>query len=69
MKYNESAYAKCPFYHKEAAQKVFCEGVVDKSSLTLNFADAQGCQDYRFQYCNDKYKDCPVNKMLMTKYT
>lgn len=68
MKHNESAYAKCPFYHKEAPQRVFCEGVVDKSSLTLNFADAQGCQDYRFQYCNDKYRDCPVNKMLMDKY-
>ena len=68
MKYNESAYAKCPFYHKESPQRVFCEGVVDNSSLTLNFADAQTCQDYRFKYCNDKYPDCPVNKMLMDKY-
>lgn len=68
MKHNESAEAKCPFYHKEASQRVFCEGVVEKSSLTLNFADAQRCRDYRFQYCNYKYRDCPINKMLMAKY-
>ena len=68
MKYCESAYAKCPFYHKESPQRVFCEGVVDNSSLTLNFMNAKFCQDYRFAYCNNKYKDCPVHKMLMDKY-
>lgn len=68
MKYNESAYAKCPFYHKEAPQRVFCEGVVDKSSLTLNFSDAEQCQDYRFRYCNAIYETCPVFEMLTKKY-
>ena len=68
MKYNESAYAKCPFYHKEGPQRVFCEGVVEQSSLSLNFSNADVCQTYRFKYCNSNYKDCPVNKMLMKKY-
>lgn len=68
MKLFESADAKCPFYHKEAPQRVFCEGVIDKSSLTLNFSNAEQCKDYRFSYCNAKYKDCPVNKMLAEKY-
>lgn len=69
MRYIESAEAKCPFYHKEDTHRVFCEGVVDKSSLSLNFGNPIDCRDFRYKHCNDKYKECPVNKMLMKKYT
>ena len=68
MRYIESAEAKCPFYHKESPHRVFCEGVVECSSLSLNFGDPKVCQEFRFKYCNSNYKDCPVNKMLMKKY-
>lgn len=61
---------QCPFYRKDvpARRQISCEGLVDKSSLSLNY---QSKVDYEKQmeiFCCNRYINCEVYRMLMSKY-
>jgi hypothetical protein len=68
MRYNESPDVKCPFYRKEDQYKVFCEGVVNASSINLNFPNTKEFRAYKGEHCNSKYYKCPIYNMLYDKY-
>ena len=68
MKYNVSAEAKCPFYHKEDRYKVFCEGVEGTSSINLNFPTSKAFREYTAEHCDRNYSKCLVYTMLCSKY-
>lgn len=68
MKYNVSAEAKCPFYHKEDRYKVFCEGVDGTSSINLNFPTTTAFRAYTSEHCDRNYRKCLVYIMLCSKY-
>ena len=68
MRYNESAEAKCPFYHKEDRYKVFCEGVDGTSSINLNFPTSKAFRAYTAEHCDRNYCKCLVYNMLYNKY-
>ena len=65
---------QCPFYRydecyeKTRIHRIVCEGIVDKSTLVLNFRYKK---DFRIQldtFCCEYFKKCEVYRMLMEKY-
>lgn len=63
-----SKEAVCPFYHSEDEQKIYCEGVSDKSSIHLAFNSKIERKEYRKAKCSREYKKCRIAKMLYGKY-
>lgn len=56
---------QCPFYKYDHARRITCEGLVDRSNLTLSY---QNIKDYELQmnvFCCEHYKKCEVYRMLM----
>lgn len=66
MKRNQykSKTAVCPFYKKEDQQTIFCDGVVDNSSVHLAFGNHSDCKEHKVAKCRSNYMQCPVYKML-----
>lgn len=62
-------YVQCPFYkYDDGRRHITCEGLIDKSSITLAYITRT---DYEIQlrsFCCEHYKKCEVYKMLMAKY-
>ena len=61
---------QCPFYkHDDGWRRITCEGLVDRSSVSLSY---QNTRDYAIQFdsfCCEHYKKCEVYRMLMvSKY-
>ena len=61
---------QCPFYRKDipVRRQISCEGLVDKSSISLLY---QRKADYDKQmeiFCCDKYINCEIYRMLMSMY-
>lgn len=74
MEEHDDVEAKCPFFIKSDPTTIVCEGIDDSSRLKLIFCRKDGgglkvCRDnHRCSYCDTKYKDCPIYKMLEEKY-
>lgn len=63
----ESADVKCPFY-KDIDKKVLkikCEGITDDCSLHLCFYNLDAETYHISLYCNERYRECPIYRMLM----
>ena len=56
--------ATCPFYKKEDQQTIFCEGVMDNSSVHLSFGNGLDCTEYKESKCRSNYRQCYVYRML-----
>lgn len=61
---------QCPFYRYDEADRhrIVCEGIVDRSTLMLNYTYKK---DYRLQletFCCEHFRKCEVYRMLMEKY-
>ena len=65
---------QCPFYqydesfNKKKSHRITCEGLLDGSTLILNYKFKR---DYRIQldtFCCKYYNRCEVYNMLMQKY-
>ena len=59
-----SKTAECPFYKKEEQHKIYCNGIVENSSVHLAFGKDSDCKEYKQTKCRDDYLTCPVHKML-----
>ena len=66
----ESKYAVCPFYHRNANNRICCEGVEDNNTLNVVFGSTKDMIDYEKCYCDDivYHKECLLYQMLMKKY-
>ena len=67
-KHKDSKVVKCPFFHAEESQKIYCEGVCAGTSIHLAFASKTEKKDYSGAYCNKHYKACRVYQMNDKKY-
>ena len=61
---------QCPFYRYDESERhrIICEGIVDRSTLILNYTYKK---DYRLQmdtFCCEHFRKCEVYRMLMEKY-
>lgn len=69
MSENKEKLVKCPFYKRDDSQKITCEGVVDESTLSLNFTKKDGKRTQFTVFCcnTQNYKCCEIYRMLMSE--
>lgn len=68
MKAFVSKEVVCPFYRKETATAVFCEGVEEDTSIKLIFPSTQKKDEYRYRCCKAWKSKCRIAQMLADKY-
>lgn len=64
----EDELVQCPYYKKDGAQSVHCEGVEDACGLHLGFATKGQMNNYKRAFCRDAWPRCMIAKMLNLKY-
>ena len=60
--------AKCPFFLSSGKKKVTCEGITDDCTTSLNFISQQKRNLHRRIFCDARYTNCEIFKMLEEKY-
>ena len=61
--------AKCPFYKGSDDKRISCEGIVEESIITVSFSSKKNRDTQRRIFCDNKYGNCEVYRMLNEKYT
>lgn len=60
--------AKCPFFKSSGKREISCEGITEDCTTCLTFVSQQKRALYRRLFCDARYKNCKVYKMLEEKY-
>lgn len=60
-----SADVRCPFYKKNKASMISCEGITDDCSINLNFRNTPSCMQQMDIFCCDHYKRCEIYEAIM----
>lgn len=60
--------AKCPYFLSSAKRRITCEGITDGCITHLEFQNTDMRNQHRRLFCNSKYKNCEVHRMLEDKY-
>ena len=60
--------ARCPFFRFSTDKKVVCEGITDSCSTALEFSKGEGKRLHRNLFCDDRYENCEIYRMLEEKY-
>ena len=61
------ANAKCPYFIKSKQTRITCEGITDGSVILLEFFTNEKKNQHRNIFCDNKYKNCEVCRMLDEK--
>ena len=61
------AKAKCPYFVGSKRTKITCEGITEGSVLLLEFFSGEKMNQHRDIFCNNKYQNCEVCRMLDEK--
>ena len=66
---NFERLAVCPFYEREAAQSVTCEGAYDGNIYTaVKFGNARDKKVWFKKFCAGfKYETCPYARMILSE--
>lgn len=56
--------AVCPFFRSSEMRKIVCDGFTDRCSMTINFKGNTDRNLHRRVFCNRKYENCEVYRML-----
>ena len=64
----ERISAQCPFFKTCSEYDIACEGVVPDSTLKLRFESKGSRSMYKVTYCDSKYQECRICRMLEKKY-
>jgi hypothetical protein len=60
--------AKCPYFRESSKKKIFCEGITDDCFLSLTFISEPKRALQRRLFCDAKYENCEIYRMLEEKY-
>lgn len=60
--------AFCPYFQSSGKRKISCEGITDGCIITLNFETQEKRNTHRRIFCDAKYKNCEICRMLEEKY-
>jgi hypothetical protein len=60
----------CPFYHKEEATKILCEGFCKTTSLQTSFTRREQLILHKERHCNsfEGYPLCPLYSVIYKQY-
>lgn len=61
------ANAKCPYFIGSKKTKITCEGITDGTVLLLEFFSGEKMYQHREIFCDNKYQNCEVCRMLDEK--
>ena len=61
-------YVQCPYYRKNCKMGIVCEGIAEKSSLSLTFCNRLRANRHSQTYCRGAWKTCPVATMHNRRY-
>lgn len=64
----EDSRAICPFYKASDAKRISCEGFVEGSVIIQSFASKDRRDKQKRIFCDSKYKNCEVYRLLEEKY-
>lgn len=65
--YNEGLI-NCPFYKSMGLKSITCEGITDDCDTKLIFTATEARDKHRKIFCDKKYCNCEVYRMLEKKY-
>ena len=69
MRYSETTrYAQCPFFQSSNKVTVQCEGITNDSIVLIRFLSPDKRTEFRKRYCNSRYFECPMYKLVEKKY-
>lgn len=60
-----SVDARCPFYRRDTASTVTCEGPVEESTVQIRFGRVCDCDIQVSGYCCGAYQYCPIYRAVM----
>ena len=60
--------AKCPFYQRSSEKRIVCEGIMENSVTVQEFNKKSDKKSHRNNYCDNKYSECKMFKILDRKY-
>lgn len=64
----DDVHAICPYFHSSNKRKISCEGITDGCTTTLEFESQEKRNMHRRIFCDAKYKNCEIYRMLEEKY-
>lgn len=67
-RHQNDVYIKCPFYINTATKSITCEGITDDSATKILFANPRLRHEYCQEFCECRFKECKIYKMLEAKY-
>ena len=60
--------AICPYFQYSQKKHIVCEGIIDGSTTKLQFDTQDKRNQHRRLFCDSKYKNCEICRMLEGKY-
>jgi hypothetical protein len=60
--------AKCPYFHSSNKREITCEGITDGCITALKFESQSKRNLHRSVFCDAKYENCEIFRMLEEKY-
>ena len=60
--------AKCPFFQFSGNRRITCEGIMGSSMTIVEFRNKDKRNQHRRKFCDAKYQNCEICKMLEKKY-
>lgn len=59
---------QCPFFKELTKKGISCEGLTDDSIIKLWFNSPKSKELHSEVFCQKKYKNCEIYRMLEAKY-
>lgn len=60
--------AICPYFQFSDKRSITCEGITDGCLTKLEFESQEKRNQHRRIFCDAKYQNCEVHRMLEDKY-
>lgn len=60
--------AQCPYFIYSLKKMIVCEGIIDGSTTKLEFNKKSMRDQHRRIFCDSKYTNCEICRMLEGKY-
>lgn len=64
----DTCFAKCPFFLSSNKKNVCCEGITSVSTIHIKFESEDERNRHRKIFCDDRYQNCEIYKILEKKY-
>lgn len=64
----DSCLAQCPFFISSGKKNVLCEGITSDCTINIKFTSDEKRDLHRRIFCDAKYKNCEIFRILEKKY-